>query len=137
MLPFYSGNSMCPMTKWNRNALDALRGELKEKVIMEHGLNDRLVTAAGGFMNEREAQAVLSKPNNAEQMGELISILLGQSEADFGTFCAMLRDVGYGVWAIELEKKAKWFKHISGAYIGSNAYLCRGKHVYTAHNWIK
>ena len=120
---------MGPMTKWNRDALDALRGELKEKVIMINGLNDRLVTAAGGFMNEREAQAVLSKPNNAEQMGELISILLGQSEADFGTFCAMLRDVGYEVWAKELEKKAEWFKHTSGAYIGIDAHPCRGKHV--------
>ena len=129
MLPFYPGNSMGPMTKWNRDALDALRGELKEKVIMEHGLNDKLVTAAGGFMNEREAQAVLSKPNNAEQMGELISILLGQSEADFGKFCAMLRAVGYEVWANELEKKAEWFKQTPGVYIGIDAYLCRGKHV--------
>ena len=125
------------MTKWNRDALDALRGELKAKVIIKHGLNDRLVTAAGGFMNEREAQAVLSKPSNAEQMGELISILLGQSEADFGTFCAMLRDVGYEVWAKELEKKAERFKQTPGVYIGIDAHPCRGKHVYTAHNWIK
>ena len=92
---------MGPMKNWNRNALDALRGEL----------------------------AVLSKASNVEQMGELISILLGKSDADFGTFCVMLRDVGYAVWAYELEKKAEWFKQTSGAYIGIDIYLCRGKHV--------
>ena len=117
MLPFYSGSSMCPMKEWNRNALDALRGELKEKVIMEHGLNDRLVTVAGGFMSGAEAQAVLSKTSNAKQMGKLISILLGKSDADFGKFCAMLRAVKYEVWANELEKNAEMFKQTPGVYI--------------------
>lgn len=120
---------MGPMKEWNRNALDALKGKLKENVIMKNELNDKLVTVAGGFMRGAEAQAVRSKTSNAEQMGELISILLGKSDADFGTFCAMLRDVGYGVWANELEKKAEWFKQTPGVYIGIDAYLCRGKHV--------
>ena len=35
------------------------------------GLIDKLQTAAGGFMNEAEAQTVESLPCNAEQMGEL------------------------------------------------------------------
>ena len=129
MLPFYSESNTGPMKKWNRDALDALRGKLKENVIMEHGLNDRLVTVAGGFMSGTEAKAVWSKTSNAEQMGELISILLGKCDADFGKFCAMLRDVGYEVWAKELEKKAKWFKQTPGAYMSINTYCCRGKHV--------
>ena len=129
MLPFYSGSNMGPMKEWNRNALDALRGKLKENVIMKNGLNDRLVTVARGFMSGTEAQAVLSKTSNADQMGELISILLGKSDADFGTFCAMLRAVKYEVWANELEKKAEWFRQTSGAYKGIDTYLCRGKHV--------
>ena len=118
MLPFYSESNMGPMKEWNRDALDALRGKLKENVIMKHGLNDRLVTVAGGFMSGAEAQAVRSKTTNAEQMGELISILVGKCDADFGKFCTMLRDVSYGVWAKELEKKAKWFKQTPGAYMG-------------------
>ena len=118
---------MGPMKKWNRDALDALRGKLKENVIMNHGLNDKLVTVAGGFMNGAEAQAVQSKTNNAEQMGELISILLGKSDADFGTFCAMLRAVKYEVWANELEKNAEMFKQTPGVYIGIDTYFCKEK----------
>ena len=129
MLLFYSGSNISLMKEWNRDALEALRGELKERVIMKHGLNDRLVTVAGGFMSGAEAQAVRGKTTNAEQMGELISILVGKCDGDFGKFCAMLRDVSYGVWANELEKKAEWFKQTPGAYMGIDTYCCREKHV--------
>ena len=95
------------MKKWNSSALTALKGELKRKVIVKNGLNDILETDAGGFMNEAEAQMVESMPNNAEQMGEIIQILLGKSNAAFETFCKMLREVGYDVWATALEDKAK------------------------------
>ena len=107
------------MKKWNSSALTALRGDLKKKVIIQNGLVDKLETAAGGFMNEAEAQLVEShKPNNANQMDELIKILQGKSNAAFGTFCRMLRDVGYETWAAELEKKAKEFKgESSGTFV--------------------
>ena len=74
---------------------------------MNTGLIDMLQKAAGGFMSQAEAQAVESKPNNAEQMGELIRILLGKRNAVFKTFCTMLRQSNNGLWAEELERKAR------------------------------
>ena len=109
-----------PMAKWNRDALVSLQGELKLKVIVKTGLSDRLQEPAGGFMNGAEAQAVESKPSNAEQMGELIRILLGKRNKDFQIFCNMLRQCNYGLWANQLEKKAGEFKAPSGIHICLN-----------------
>lgn len=95
------------MNEWNSNALRALKSQLKLKVIVNIGLIDRLPRAAGGFMDPMEEQAVQSKPDNAKQMEELIQILLGKTNADFGIFCTMLRQSNYGVWATALEKKAR------------------------------
>ena len=97
------------MKKWNIDALNALKADLKVKVNMNHGLSDKLEIAAGGFMNTGEAQAVLSRPSNAEQMGELIHILCGKRDADFIIFCQMLRICNYDVWANQLERKAREF----------------------------
>ena len=82
-----------------------------------HGLNNKLQKAAGGFMSREEALAVESKPSNAEQMGELIRILLGKGNADFRTFCTMLRQSNYSVWADELERKAREFRRETGAHV--------------------
>ena len=95
------------MNDCNSNALLALKSQLKQKVRVNIGLIDKLPKAAGGFMSLMEAQAVQSKPDNAQQMEELIQILLGKTNADFGTFCKMLRQSNYGVWATALEKKAR------------------------------
>ena len=106
-----------PMEEWNKNALVSLQGELKENVIVNNGLNNKLQRAAGGFMARAEAQAVESKPNNAEQMGELIRILLGKRNADFRTFCTMLRETNNGLWADELERKASEFRGEPGMHV--------------------
>ena len=106
-----------PMEEWNRDALVSLQGELKENVIVNNGLNNKLQRAAGGFMARAEAQAVESKPSNAEQMGELIRILLGKRNADFRTFCRMLRQTNYGLWADELERKASEFRGEPGTHV--------------------
>ena len=108
---------MDPMEEWNRDALVALQGELKLNVIMKTGLIDMLQTAAGGFLSRAEAQAVESKPNNAEQMGELIRILLGKGNADFRTFCKMLNQSNYSLWADQLERKAREFSGEPGAHV--------------------
>ena len=105
------------MKKWNSRALTALKGDLKKRVIVKTQLMDILETDAGGFMNEAEAQLVESKPDNAEQMGEIIRILLGKSDAAFGTFCKMLHDVNYGTWADQLETKAEEFQRESGTRV--------------------
>ena len=98
------------MEEWHREALVSLRGELKCKVIMNVELIDRLQLVAGGFMTPAEALTVESKPTNAEQMGELIRILLGKRNADFHIFCTMLRQSNYGLWADELERKSREFR---------------------------
>ena len=113
---------MGPMKKWNKEALIALTAELEEYVIVANGLCAILQKSAGGFMSGMEAQVVTSKQNNAEQMGELIKILLGKGDADFGTFCMMLRDVNYEVWANMLEEKAGEFKSKSGTYVYVSSY---------------
>ena len=105
------------MQQWNIDALVSLTGELKENVIINNGLDNKLPRAAGGFMSNLEAQMVESKPNNAAQMGELIRILVGKSNADFGIFCQMLRNVDYGVWADVLEEKAMKLKGKSGTHV--------------------
>ena len=110
-------NDTGPMEKWNKDALVALQGELKKNVIVNNGLNNKLQKAAGGFMNEEEAQAVESKPSNAEQVGELIRILLGKGNADFETFCRMLRQSNYSVWSDQLERRAREFRGEPGAHV--------------------
>ena len=106
-----------PMKEWSRAALVSLQGDLKINVIMKNGLNNKLQKAAGGFMSQEEAQAVESKLSSAEQMGELIRILLGKGNADFRTFCTMLRQSNYSVWADELERKAREFRRETGAHV--------------------
>ena len=105
------------MEEWNKDALVSLQGDLKLNVIMKTGLNDKLQTAAGGFLSRAEAQAVESKPSNAEQMGELIQILLGKGNADFKTFCRMLRQSNHSVWAEQLERRAREFRGEPGAHV--------------------
>ena len=106
-----------PMEEWNRKALISLQGHLKLYVIINTGLINRLQKAAGGFMDQRESQAVEDKPNNAEQMGELIRILLRKRNADFKIFCTVLRQTNNGSWAAQLERKASEFRGELGTQI--------------------
>ena len=106
-----------PMKEWNKDALVSLQGKLKLNIMVNMGLIDKLQRAAGGFMDQAEAQAVESKPSNAEQMGELIRILLGKRNADFRTFCTMLRETNNGLWADELERKASEFRGEPGTHV--------------------
>ena len=108
---------MGPIEEWNREALISLQEQLKLKVIMNTGLINKLQKAAGGFMNQAEAEAVESKPNNAEQMGELIRILLGKRNADFKIFCTMLQQSNYGLWSEELVRKAREFSREPGMQV--------------------
>ena len=106
--------------EWNKDALVSLQGDLKLNVLMKTGLVNKLQRAAGGFMDRAEAQSVESKPNNAEQMGELIRILLGKSNADFNIFCTMLHQCNYGLWADALERKAREFREEPGMQVLSD-----------------
>ena len=106
-----------PMEEWNRDALISLQEKLKLNVRIKTGLVNKLQKAAGGFMSEAEAQAVMSKQTNAEQMGEIIQILLGKTNRDFKILCRMLRQSNYDLWANELEKKAREFKGEPGRLV--------------------
>ena len=102
-----------PMSKWNVDALVALKGELKLNVKMI-ALANILETPAGGFMNSAEAQSVRDKSGDAQQIEEVIDILRGKGDKEFATFCQMLRQSNYQVWAHELEVKAEKFKMSDG-----------------------
>ena len=108
------------MEEWSRDALVSLQEELKLKVITKTGLMDKLQKAAGGFMSEAEAQAVKGKLTNAEQMEEVIQILLRKRNKDFKIFCSMLQQSNYGLWANELEKKSREFE----GKAGTHPYAC-------------
>ena len=102
-----------PMSKWNVDALEALKGKLKLNVRMIQ-LVDMLHTAAGGFMNSAEAQRVRDKTGDAQQIEEVIDILRGRGDEEFATFCQMLQKSNYQVWAHELELEAEKFKTSDG-----------------------
>ena len=102
-----------PMSKKNVHALEALKGKLKLKVQMFQ-LVDMLHTAAGGFMDSAEAQRVRDKTGDAQQIEQVIDILQGKGDKEFATFCQMLRQSNYQVWAHELEVEAEKFKTSDG-----------------------
>ena len=102
-----------PMSKWNVNALVALKGKLKLNVKMI-ALANILETPAGGFMNSAEAQSVRDKTGDAQQIEEVIDILRGKGDKEFSAFCQMLQKSNYQVWARELELEAEKFKTSDG-----------------------
>ena len=107
-----------PMSPWNHQALVSLRADLKLRVLMETGLGDKLEKAAGGFMDEHEAERVRQERTNMEQMDKLIQLLLGKSNEDFATFLKMLQDTNNGTWAHQLVERAKQFsQRQAGTYV--------------------
>ena len=102
------------MSPWNRDALVFLQEKLQLRVLMDSGLGNSLEKAAGGFMNEFEAQTVREQPGNIKQMNKVIDILRGKGNEDFGTFLQMLQMSNNGVWADELKLKAEELKREKG-----------------------
>ena len=97
------------MTEWHQAALVALQGSLKLNVKMFQ-LSGMLGRPAGGFMDRAEVLRVNAKTGDMEQMGELISILLGKEDMAFYTFCDLLERSNYEVWARELKSAAERLK---------------------------
>ena len=102
-----------PMAKWNANALVALKGKLTSNIKMIK-LPNMLERPAGGFLDKDEALSVKAKSGDVEQVGQLVEILQGKGDDDFATFCRMLRQCNYEVWARELELTAERFKTSEG-----------------------
>ena len=112
-----------PMSKWNVDALVALKGELKLNVKMI-ALANILETPAGGFMNSAEAQSVRDRTGDAQQIEGVIDILRGKGDKEFATFCQMLQKSNYQVWAHELELEAEKFKTRDGMKHLFLAFCC-------------
>ncbi len=83
------------MSKWNVDALVALKGKLKLNVNVI-ALANILETPAGGFMSRTEAKSVRAKTGD-DQMELVIEILLGKGDKEFATFCQMLQKSNYRV----------------------------------------
>ena len=98
-----------PMARWNGNALVALKGKLTINIKMIK-LRYMLERPAGGFLDKTEALSVKAKSGDVEQVDHLVELLQGKGDKDFATFCQMLRQCNYEVWAQELEMTAKRFK---------------------------
>ena len=94
------------MSKWNVDALVALKGKLKLNVKMI-ALANILETPAGGFMSRTEAQSVRAKTGDDQQMELVIKILLEKGDKEFAIFCQMLQKSNYQVWAHKLEVEAE------------------------------
>ena len=101
------------MSEWNKSALVKLQGKLKEHILMT-GLRDMLQKPAGGFMSAMEARSVTDLSGEMNQIGEIITILLGKGDREFSIFTDMLRRSNYGAWANELESAAESFKKCAG-----------------------
>lgn len=98
------------MSAWNEDAIVSLREKLKLNIFLDMGLIDKLAKAAGGFMSRYEEQRVRELSSNIERMDKLIDILCGKGDNDFQTFCKILRESNNITWAVELERKAEWFR---------------------------
>ena len=108
------------MSHWNDAALVSLRDKLKLNVQLSMGLSDKLEKPAGGFMSRDEAHMIMQLPNSREQINGVIETLRGKGDEDLQTFCGMLRESNYAIWADELEKEAERFKARGGKGIGAN-----------------
>ena len=96
-----------PMSPWNADALVSLQGQLMHYVLMTTGLDTMLEKAAGGFMNDSEAQTVTCLQSDREQVRLVIKILRGKSDEEFYTFLKMLRAANYAAWADMLADEAE------------------------------
>ena len=101
------------MSEWNKSALVKLQGKLKEHILMT-GLRDMLQKPAGGFMSAMEARSVTDLSGEMNQIGQIITILLGKGDREFSIFTEMLRCSNYEAWANELESTAESFKKCAG-----------------------
>ena len=103
-------------------ALSSLQEKLKNLVLLQHGLGDKLERAAGGFMGQGEAIKVKELLGNSSQMEMVITILRGKSDKDFEIFGKILQESGNNTWADELKKEAEQFKSAIGKYESSKVY---------------
>ena len=110
VIPFKGGvgrsNFQTPAMDAARNrALRRYNPELRTEIIVNNLLPD-LHRDAGGFLTDVESLTVSSKRCNVGQVDELITILLTKENADFDSFCHILKKGDYGHWSEVLSQSA-------------------------------
>ena len=120
----YFALSVAGMSDCYKDALLCLKSKLKENVDLKTGLEDKLPSAAGGFMSRTEAQHVAQLPGNRAQMGAVVDCLCKKRDEDFFTFLKMLKDTNNGHWADALLAKVEEFKRetVKGTYAITHAH---------------
>lgn len=65
----------------------------------------------GGFLTKEECASITGQSDNAEQVDELMNILMTKKDEDFELFCNVLEKHGYRWWSNKLKEAAgKAFK---------------------------
>ena len=60
----------------------------------------------GGFLTEEEYASITDQSDNAEQVDELIKVLLTKKDKDFEWFCDILKKHSYKWWSEKLKEAA-------------------------------
>ena len=60
----------------------------------------------GGFLTEEEYASITDQSDNAEQVDELIKVLLTKKDKDFEWFCDILEKHSYKWWSEKLKEAA-------------------------------
>ena len=129
---------MADSSGW-RKALFRFRPQLEEKVNVEHIISSLHEAVPGGFLTSREEQDIRDLAVGYQKVGRLVQILATKNEKAFNTFVAILKKIGQGELADELERAAKegniyrhilnpsHFAHTSHSYLIATTYqsACR------------
>lgn len=74
--------------------------------IVANNLLRELHCGVGGFLTEEECASIADQSDNAEQVDELMKILLTKKDEDFESFCNVLEKHGYRWWSDRLKEAA-------------------------------
>lgn len=86
----------------------ALRGQhlaMRQSISVSNVLRD-LRCGEGGFLTEEEYASITDQSDNAEQMDELMKVLLTKKDKDFESFCNLLEKHSYRWWSEKLKEAA-------------------------------
>ena len=98
-------NPSDPMSADRRKSLNSLLPDLAPNVLLDNFIT-RLHCDAGGFLSDREIEAIRSQTDRCKSVEELFAIMKGKNNASFDSFCRVLESNGYGHWAKRLMSKA-------------------------------
>ena len=98
-------NPSDPMSADRKKSLNSLLPDLAPNVLVDNFIT-RLHCDAGGFLSDREIEAIRSQTDRCKRVEELVALMKGKDNASFDTFCRVLESASYGHWAKRLMSKA-------------------------------